>query len=114
MRYLMLIAGQAADYATADMSDCPTWRDDMLRRGVLLACEGLVAAAEATTVRARGDAVLRTDGPFAETKDQIGGYALLECADLDEAVEVASTDVERRFLTKRMLGVRSRSTRSSS
>jgi hypothetical protein len=41
-------------------------------------------------VRVREDEVLLTDGPFAETKDQIGGFTMIECADLDEAIEVAS------------------------
>jgi hypothetical protein len=41
-------------------------------------------------VRVRDDAVLLSDGPFAETKEQIGGFCLIDCADLDEAIEVAS------------------------
>ena len=47
------------------------------------------AAADATTVRVRDGEVLVTDGPFAETKEQIAGFDLLECDDLDEAIEVA-------------------------
>ncbi|GLZ38162.1 YciI family protein [Actinokineospora sp. NBRC 105648] len=90
MRYLMLIAGRAEDYADADMSGCAAWSAEMTRRGLLLSCEGLVSPEEATTVRVRDGEVLLTDGPFAETKDQIGGYALLECATRAEAVEVAA------------------------
>jgi len=45
---------------------------------------------EATTVRVRGGKTLSTDGPFAETKEQLGGYFLIECDDLDQAIEAAS------------------------
>ncbi len=45
---------------------------------------------DATTVRVREDAVLLSDGPFAETKEQVGGFCLIECADSEEAIEVAS------------------------
>jgi hypothetical protein len=62
----------------------------MRRRGVLKQSVGLRPPTDATTLRVRGDQVLLSDGPFAETKDQIGGYSLIECADLDEAIEVAS------------------------
>ena len=50
----------------------------------------MLTVADATTVRIRGGEVLVTDGPFAETKEQIGGFDVIECADLDEAIEVAS------------------------
>ena len=53
----------------------------------------------ATTVRVRGDEVLLSDGPFAETKEQVGGYDLIECENLDEAVEVASKHPVARFGT---------------
>ena len=51
---------------------------------------GLRPPCEATTVRVRDDEVLLTDGPFAETKEQIGGFVLIDCADLDEAIEIAA------------------------
>jgi len=47
----------------------------------------------------RGDEVLLSDGPFAETKEQVGGYDLIECADLDEAIEMASKHPVARFGT---------------
>ena len=59
-------------------------------RGVRKSGDRLRPAADATTVRVRDDEVLLSDGPFAETKEQMGGYDLIECADLDEAIEVAS------------------------
>jgi hypothetical protein len=52
--------------------------------------ERLRPSTEATTVRVREGKVLVTDGPFAETKDLVGGISILECADLDEAIEIAS------------------------
>ena len=57
--------------------------------GVLLANHGLDPIANATTVRAREDKSLVTDGPFAETHEQLGGYYLVECKDLDEAIRWA-------------------------
>ena len=51
---------------------------------------GLRPPSEATTVRVRHDELLLTDGPFAETKEQIGGFVLIDCADLDEAIEIAA------------------------
>jgi hypothetical protein len=59
------------------------------QKGVLLAVEGLKPTATATTVRSNGVKALVLDGPFAETKEQLAGYYILECRDLDEAVEWA-------------------------
>ena len=67
------------------------WVREMDGRGVRAAwATGSAGRSEATTVRVRDDEVLIADGPFAETKEQIGGFDILECADLDEAIEVAS------------------------
>jgi hypothetical protein len=66
------------------------WVREMDGRGVRLQGDRLGLSTEATTVRVRNDELLIADGPFAETKEQIGGFDLLECADLDEAIEVAS------------------------
>ena len=57
---------------------------------MLLAGERLRPTTDATTVRVRDGEVLLSDGPFAETKEQMGGYYIIDCQDLDEAVEVAS------------------------
>ena len=61
------------------------------QKGVLLAVEGLKPTSTATTVRPDGPGakLIATDGPFAETKEQLAGYYILECCDLDEAVEWA-------------------------
>jgi hypothetical protein len=76
--------------AAAAAMSCDGWTEEMQRRGVLKQSVGLRSPSDATTIRVRNDQVLMSDGPFAETKDQIGGYSLIECADLDEAIEVAS------------------------
>lgn len=89
MKYLLLIAGDesAAEHAT---DGCGGWSEEMVERGVLVGGAGLRPPAEATTVRVRDEQVLLSDGPFAETKEQVGGFCLIECADLDEAVEIAA------------------------
>jgi hypothetical protein len=64
--------------------------DELERAGVLRGGDGLQPSSTATTVRVRDGEPLLTDGPFAETREQLGGYYLLECADLDEAVRWAA------------------------
>jgi hypothetical protein len=59
------------------------------KAGVMVGGEGLEATAAATTVRVRDGERLLTDGPYAETKEQLGGFYLLECKDLDEALSWA-------------------------
>jgi hypothetical protein len=58
-------------------------------RGVLVASDPLLGPETATTVRERDGQVLRTDGPFAETTEWLGGYFIIDCRDLDEALEIA-------------------------
>ncbi|MFI6325622.1 YciI family protein [Nonomuraea sp. NPDC050556] len=84
MKYLLMI-GHAPE-----LDGCDGWSEEMQRRGVLVSGVGLQPPEDATTVRVRGGEVLLTDGPFAETKDQVGGFNLIECADLDEAIEIAA------------------------
>jgi hypothetical protein len=66
------------------------WDEEMRKRGILVGGGVLVRPDRTTTLRVRDGKVLITDGPFAETKEQIAGYAVLECADLAEAIEVSS------------------------
>ncbi|HEY0804525.1 MAG TPA: YciI family protein [Pseudonocardiaceae bacterium] len=89
MKYMLLICGDetAAEHAN---DGCGGWTEEMLARGVLCGGDGLRPPMEATTLRVRDGELLLSDGPFAETKEQIGGYSLIQCADLDEAVEIAS------------------------
>jgi hypothetical protein len=70
--------------------DIEAWLDEMERRGVIQQGGRLRPTTEATTVRLRDLEPLVLDGPFAETKEQIAGYDIIVCADLDEAIEIAS------------------------
>jgi hypothetical protein len=97
MRYALLI--NTEDKRQAEMTEAEAgeqmaaymaWGEEMGGRGVLLTGERLRPAATATTVRVREGDVLTSDGPFAETKEQLAGFYLVECKDLDEAIEVAS------------------------
>lgn len=101
IRYLLLISADedlAPDIVSEDgLRRFHEWLADLDRRGVLRVHEGLHPSRTATTVRVRDDEVLLTDGPFMETKDQIGGFVLIECADLDEAVEIAAGHPAARF-----------------
>ena len=94
MRYMLMICGDESalvgSEAVTTLTGCGGWTEEMQRRGVLQGGAGLRPSSDATTVRVRDDRVLLGDGPFAETKDQIGGFSLIECVDLDEAIEIAS------------------------
>jgi hypothetical protein len=73
--------------------------DEMEARGILVGGGVLKAPRLTTTLRVRDGELLVTDGPFAETKEQIAGYSVLECTDLDQAIEVASRHPTARFGT---------------
>ena len=95
MQYMLLIGGDETmdlgPEGEAQMqAGAEAWVREMDGRGVRLQGDRLGLSTAATTVRVRNDELLIADGPFAETKEQIGGFDLLECADLDEAIEVAS------------------------
>ena len=90
MKYLLLVCGDETVPNPPAPAPVDPWVDEMESRGIRLVGNRLRPAAEATTVRVRDSGVLVTDGPHAETKDLIGGFDIIECADLDEAIEVAS------------------------
>ena len=73
------------------------WLDDVIARGIRLHGDRLRPAEEAKTVLVRDGEVLVSDGPFAETKEIICGYDMLECDSLEEAVQVASAHPVARF-----------------
>ena len=77
-----------ADVMYAEWADATA---GMAEAGILLECAPLHAASLATTVRVRGGETLLTDGPAAEIREQVGGYTLVECADLDDALKWAAT-----------------------
>ncbi len=91
MKYVAFIGAEGATppEALAVMQrDLPRWIEEMGSRGVRLFGRELEPAETAATVRVRNGETLVTDGPFAETKEFVAGFDLLECADLDEAIEV--------------------------
>jgi hypothetical protein len=97
MRYLLLIANDESALAALSpeegremMVGYARFAEEMVGRGVLKDGNRLRPTTDATTVQVRNGEVLSADGPFAETKEQIGGYYVVECQDLDEAIEVAS------------------------
>ena len=97
MRYLMLICSDDSGYEAESSeetevmgADYAAFMAEVAPRGVIQGGERLRPVSTASTVQVREGEVLTADGPFAETKEQVGGYFLVDCADLDEAVEIAS------------------------
>ncbi|GLY32273.1 YciI family protein [Kineosporia sp. NBRC 101731] len=97
MKYLMLLAIDKNVVVDEAEADPRAWDEEMERRGIASLKERLAPVTDSTTVRVRGGEVLIADGPFAETKEQIGGFCLLECDDLDQAIEVASRHPAAKF-----------------
>jgi hypothetical protein len=102
MKYLLLICSdENIELTPEEQAEIgPTmdaWLKDVDGRGVRLIGNQLRPVSDATTVRMRGGDVLVADGPFAETKEQIAGFDIIECADLDEAIDVASRHAVARF-----------------
>jgi hypothetical protein len=90
MKYLMFVCTDAEpDTDREDLPDVEEWVAEHDGAGRRVLGSELAPASTATTVRVRGGELLLSDGPFTETKEVIVGFDLLECADLDEAVEVA-------------------------
>jgi hypothetical protein len=97
MRYALLIYDDQSDWANATpeesqatMNAYMAFTKDVQERGLMQAGEALQPVTTATTVRSRNGETLTTDGPFAETKEQLGGFYIVDCKDLDEAIEVAA------------------------
>jgi hypothetical protein len=91
IQYLLVVCTDPAiEPGESARSETVPWVAEMSGRGVRLYGSELEPPASARTVRVRDKRAIVTDGPFAETKEQIAGFDVLECADLDEAIEVAS------------------------
>ena len=103
MRYLALIytpeSEQPPNEADARqiMAEYGAFTQEIRDKGVFLGGEALQPSATATTVRVRKGDRMVTDGPFAETREQLGGYYMLECKDLDEALDWAAKIPGARF-----------------
>ena len=98
MKYLMLVCWDAEkmDAQTEpDPTDTPDeesfpWLDDLQARGMWLTGDQLAPPRRARSVRVRDGKAIVTDGPFAETKEAVGGFDIIECGSLEEAVEIAA------------------------
>jgi hypothetical protein len=95
MRYALLVCDDEKAVLSPEAREdraaqFTAFQDEMEARGVLLGRERLRPTSSSTTVRVREGDLVIADGPFAETKEQIAGFFLVDCQDLDEAVEVAS------------------------
>ena len=90
MKYLCLVYLEAQKLRAVPDGECQHCGDRLRDRGVLLAAEALQPVDTATTVRVRHGKVTMTDGPFAETKEQLAGFYLIEAPNLDEAIAIAA------------------------
>jgi hypothetical protein len=107
MRYLLLVCWDAermnaqtepGPNETRDEESFP-WLDDVQSRGIWVTGDQLAPPRRARTVRVREGKKLVTDGPFTETKEAVGGFDLIECGSLEEAVEIASAHPIAEFGT---------------
>jgi len=97
MRFMLLICHDSSFTARTVKGDSAAWLKEMERRGVRKNGDRLRPAAEAKTVSMRDGELLVRNGPFAETKDEVAGYDIIECADFDEAIEIASKHAAAKF-----------------
>jgi hypothetical protein len=99
MKYLLLVCWDGEQMnaqaepdpgsAAADEGSFP-WLDDLEASGIWITGDQLAPPRRAQSVRVRGGKKLITDGPFAETKEAVGGFDIIECGSMEEAVEIAS------------------------
>ena len=98
MRFLMLVCVDDELAGTVDANPA-AWVAETTAKRQRIEGNQLRPVSDATTVRVRDGEVLVADGPFAETKEQVGGYYVVDCEDLDEAIEVASKIPAARYGT---------------
>jgi hypothetical protein len=104
MQYILLIYnneserfGRPPAEAQKHSAEYAEFTNDIKKSGHMLAGEPLEATTTATTVRVKNGKTLRTDGPFAETREQLGGFYIIEAKDLDEAVMIAAKIPDARY-----------------
>ena len=96
MRYMMLIyskelaGGPDPETSARNYTGHMALMEEAARKGIFVGAEPLAPTSTATTVRIENGKALITDGPFAETKEQLAGYYILDCQNLDEAIEWAA------------------------
>ena len=93
MKYMLLVYAEEGAWTEAERSDCyhesAQLCQELASRGQFVSANPLQPVATATNVRVRNGKPVITDGPFAETREQLGGYFLVEAADLNEALKIA-------------------------
>jgi hypothetical protein len=101
MQYLLLIYSAESEEAKLDqaavLAEYGPFTQGIVQSGAFKAADRLRPVATATTVKVRDGKTLTTDGPFAETREQLGGYYLIEAKDLDEAVAIAAKVPTARY-----------------
>src|SRR5215831_21160971 len=90
MKYLCLVYGEERAIQSMDDRKCLDYDEAIRESGHCIASEALQPVATATTVRVRNGKVSVTDGPFAETKEQLAGFYMIEAKNLNEAIQIAS------------------------
>jgi hypothetical protein len=97
MKYMLLVYGEDKLWSELSREEAARlddardlWAQDLVKSGHIRAMAGLHPASTATTVRQKEGKLVITDGPFAETSEVLGGYQVVECKDLDEAIAIAS------------------------
>ena len=92
MKYMLLIYTEESTNPPAEqvIPQHVAFTKDAIAKGAYVTSDALASPAEARTVRVRADETLTTDGPFAETKEVLGGYYVVECADIEEACRYAA------------------------
>ena len=90
MNYLCLVYGEEQAMQAMDDRHCVAFDEEVRKSGHCIASEALQPVASATTVRVRNGKVSVTDGPFAETKECLAGFYMIEARDLNEAIQIAS------------------------
>lgn len=113
MRYLLLCCHEENKLDSMSKSECDAIREETVaycealkKSGHLIGVEALDSVQTAMAVRVRNGKLSVTDGPFAETKEQVGGYFLIEARDVNEAIQVASKVPSVRFGTMEVRPVR--------
>jgi len=94
MKYLLLIYTDEKSYVEGEREQCyvesTALTHELNKQGKYLGCAPLMPVATATSVRVRDGRRQVTDGPFAETREQLGGFFLIDAANLDEAIDIAA------------------------
>lgn len=90
MKYVCLVYGEEGQLRDLDDRDCADYAASLEANGHLIVGQALQSVDTATTVRVRNGSVSVTDGPFAETKEQLAGFYLIEARDLNDAIRIAS------------------------